>query len=390
VVLKAIGIISMIKTQKNTIRLLICILLLLTGCNSHSDAEGLTQNEFSKKFIPLTVGNISELEEVYAWKINERGDPISLILDNLDLNRLTIISEQSKILNFFSIDRGVSIGQQSIDIPNLRILGIDETGEKLLVGMAGQRLNERGVLQEYFHWIGLWNSTSDSLDECFTGFCEGELIDLDKIANAYIGATLDNETVVTYDEDGYSVTKLSPDDGGGIALVNSPDANYWWHIGKIAINSQHNQLVIVYEEGRIEIRKIHSSENWPLGMANVLAKGDKNQLETIEFALIDPGGNWLAVVRGKHLSIWSIGSWIKRETYQDQIDSLNNIKFNPTGELLFLALDNQIRIIGLNEEKSISSIQTPGIKSLSISDDNRMLVWGDENGNVHVLGIPIK
>jgi hypothetical protein len=151
--------------------------------------------------------------------------------------------------------------------------------------------------------------------------------------------------------------KLSPDDGGGLALVNRR-TDYWWHNGKIAINSQHNQLVIVYEEGRIDIRKIYESGNWPISIGDILAKGGKNQLEPVPFALIDPGGNWLAIVR-EVLSIWNIG--MDKRAYQDQIDSIDDMKFNPTGELLFLAIDNQIRIIGLKEKKYISSIQTQAL-----------------------------
>ena len=290
----------------------------------------------------------------------------------------------------FSIDREETIAQQIVDIPNLRVLDIDKEGEKLLVGMLDQRLNEQGKPREYFHWLAIWNTTSGSLDQCLTGSCIGKLTDPDQRADADIGAVMGAETVVAYDEFSYSMEKLSPKVGADISLVNSPEADYWWHIGKIAINSHHNQLAIAFEEGRIDFEKINGSENWPLKGVEVLEQGDKNQLEPVQFALIDPSGNWLSIIRGKNLSIWNVGGWIKKGTFNDQIDGVNGMNFNPSGELLFIATDDHIRIIGLKQKKIVFEMQTPGIKSLNISDDNRLLFWGDENGTVHVWGLPIR
>jgi hypothetical protein len=375
----------MIRTYRNTVMLLICMLLLLASCNSRSDEES-RQNEFSQSFVPLRVDTVDRLEEIDAWGIMERGGAVSLIRHNLALNRLTVISEKNQKVELFSVERGESITQQIVDIPNLRVLGIDEKGEKLLVGMSDQTLNEQGEPREYFHWFAIWNVTSGSLDRCISGSCIGELTDPDKIAYADIGAVMDAETVVAYDEDSFVVTILSPEGGGDISLVNSPDADYWWHIGRVAVNSDQNRLAIVFQEGGITLRKVNETGNWPLAWIDVLEQGEKNQLQPIQDATLDPRGRWLAIVRGQDLVIWQVSGW-KREVFREQIGNVHGMRFNPSGQLLLVRRDDAISVIGLEERKAVFEMPTPGITSLDISDNNRLLFWGDENGTVHFWGI---
>jgi hypothetical protein len=319
----------------------------------------------------------------------ETGDPISLIKHNLNLNRLTVISEPTQKVVLFAIEGEETIAHQAVDIPNLRVLGIDEGGEELLVGRSGQRLNDHGKPQEYFHWIGLWNILSGSLDQCYTWPCTGELTDPDQIAYAYIGAVIDDKTEVTYSEGSYLTTISSPENGGGVALVNSPDADYWWHIGKMAANSDQNRLAVVFQEGGITLYKISEPDSWwPLAWIDVLEKGEENQLQTVYEAIFDLGGKWLAIVRGQDLIIWQVSGW-KREVFREQVGNLHGMKFNPSGELLFIGRDNEINVISLQKRRMIFEMQASGITTLDISDDNRLLFWGDEHGTVHAWGIPV-
>ena len=378
----------MIRTQRITASFLVGILLLLTCCESNSNEE-LPLTEFSQQYVPLRVDTVDELAEIDAWKIMDKGDPISLIQHNLVLNRLTVCSEQTKKVFLFAIDRKETISQHIVDVPNLRILGVNEEGDKLLIGMSGITWNEQGKPRQYYHWVALWNILSGSIDECFSGSCTEKRTDPDKIENADIGAVMDAETVVAYDEYSYRTAILSPEGGGGVALVNSPDSDYWWHIGKIAVNSDQNRLATVFQEGKIELYKISENNILPFAWVAFLEHGKKNQLQPIQDAAFDPSGNWLAIVRGQDLINWRVKGW-KREVFREQIGNVHGIRFNPLGELLFIIRDDAIIVIGIKEKKAVFEMQTPGITSLEISNDNRLLFWGDENGTVHVWGILAK
>ncbi len=103
--------------------------------------------------------------------------------------------------------------------------------------------------------------------------------------------------------------------------------------------------------------------------------------------MFDQNGRWLAIVRGQDLVIWQVSGW-KREVFREQVGNINGMRFSPLGELLFVGLENKIKVIGLKEKDIIFEFTTPGITSLDISDDNQLLFWGDESGVVHIWGIP--
>lgn len=375
----------LVKVQRGTTTFFICLLLLLTSCNSRS-VEELPHSEFSQRYIPLTDGTVDEFAEIDAWKILEPGYPISLVRHNVVLNQLTVVSELVKKVALFSINEEKTISQQIVEIPDLRVFDINRDGNQLLVGMSGQRLNEWGEPQQFYHWIALWDIPSGSIDRCFYWkSCIGKRTDNIEIADT--GAVMDAETVVTYGEDAFSAHVLSPGGVGGGMPVNSPDSDYWWHIGNVAVNSDLNRLAIVFQEGRIHLQKI-SFGNFPLGWWDVLVKGKENQLQPVQRAIFDPAGKWLAIIRGKDLTIWKISGW-KRKVLQEQIDNVRGMQFNPSGELLFVATNDAIQVINPRERDIIFEAQTPGITSLDISDDNRLLFWGDENGTVHMWGIPV-
>jgi len=91
---------GLIRTQRITGRLLLCLLLLLTSCNSRSVGE-LLHSEFSQRYAPPGDDTVDELVEIDACRIMERGDPISLVRHHPTLNRLTVVSEQTKIVALF-------------------------------------------------------------------------------------------------------------------------------------------------------------------------------------------------------------------------------------------------------------------------------------------------
>lgn len=372
------------KTIRNIDRLLIIPLLLLASCIVYPEGE-LPYNEYSQGFVPLQDDTLGGLAEIDTWAIMENEESISLIQYNIVSNELTVISEQTGKVVLYAIGTKDAIYQHVVDIPNLRVLDIDDNGEELLVAMSGQTWKEEEKPREYLNWIAIWDTTLNSMTQCFSESCIAELTDPDRIAIADIGAIMDADTMVVYNEDSYTVTILSPENGGAVSLVNSPDAEYWWNIGKIAIDSENNRLAIVFQEGRIALVKISEPGNWPLAWIDVLEQGEENQLQPIQDVIFDPSSKWLAIVRGEELVIWQVSGW-KREVFRERIGNVQGMRFNPSSELLFIGKDDAISVISLEERRVIFEMETPAITSLNISEDNRLLFWGDKDGTIHVWG----
>lgn len=104
---------------------------------------------------------------------------------------------------------------------------------------------------------------------------------------------------------------------------------------------------------------------------------------------IDNTRNWLAVVSNKELLVWNLQRGkIFPLAIREQVSEAIALCFDQRGDFLVLAQKDKILFYDLNLKKSIETIDANGISSLHISADNRLLIWGDKEGNAHLWGVP--
>jgi WD40 repeat protein len=209
-----------------------------------------------------------------------------------------------------------------------------------------------------------------------------------------LGAVADNmfENLVTFDEDVYSFDTYSNNElaYSGIRLVNNPDSNDWKIIGDIAIDSTNHRLAIIFQEGEVQLDTISHSDNTsfiPLRFSERLNMYEGNQPQEIQRSVFDIDGHWLAVVRGGRLAVWDVDGWRKKQLFSYEVGQIHGLSFDMRGDLLFVVVEDQILIFGLRDKGIISQLNAPNISTLCISEDNRLLFWGDDEGNIHVWGV---
>jgi hypothetical protein len=292
------------------------------------------------------------------------------------------VSEENKEIVRMDVGTGEIESRNILNVSSFRVFGVDEKGEKLLGAMSSTGLNSSGESTEYLEWFAIWDTNSGTQVYCSWGSCIGK----DDYGRSAIGASadLDAGIIVFFDEFSFS-TRTNEVSGSG--LVNGPDSDYWWTIGNIAIDSRNDRVAIVYQEGRIEFDEILSLSPWPFNITTAVEEGDKGRLQPIHAALFDRTGKRLAIVRGDQLSIWDVDDWFEKIVYREDVGVIHGIKFSPSGKFLFLGTDDKIKIINLDKNRLESEIETPQITTLDISIDNRLLFWGDDEGNIHVWGV---
>jgi WD40 repeat protein len=118
-----------------------------------------------------------------------------------------------------------------------------------------------------------------------------------------------------------------------------------------------------------------------------IVKGKEGDIQEVVAAQFDPTGYWLAFIRGDRVSVWQAD---KEKLYleEDMINAVN-LRFDRTGQRLIVAASDKIVIWDLEGKNKIVEYDAPGISALSISDDNRLLIWGDTQGRAHIWGAPL-
>lgn len=359
---------------------LLCAIFLPAGCAPDS-APAL--NEYSGGYSTLNSKSMGKLRETASWQLMDY--PVSLIKYNYASNSLIAVNEENKKIVRLDIWTGTTTDYEIENVSSFHAIGFDTKGDQLMGARSNiiQILGQRG-LSERLDEFAIWDANSGILILCRAGPCGDS--DRDNLNSLGISADLDDGIFVYFDEDGYS---LSTQEFGGSALVNSPDADYWWSIGNIAIDSRNERLAVVYQEGRIELDAFESFTISGLVFEGPPLKwGEKGDLQQVHAALFDRTGKWLAIVRGDQLSIWDVGGWFKRVAYRETVGAIHGISFSPSGGFLFLGVDDKIKIINLDRSKQAAELEAPNITSLDISEDNRLLFWSDENGVVHLWSFP--
>ncbi len=67
------------------------------------------------------------------------------------------------------------------------------------------------------------------------------------------------------------------------------------------------------------------------------------------------------------------------------------LAFDRTGEILVVAAGEKLIFFDLKRNKQVAeyALETE-VTSLYFSRDNRLLIWGDADGNVHLWGVPLE
>ena len=367
-----------------SILVLLALLPFVISCVPETISP-VDSNAFTTKFSPLNNQTILSLEEIAGFSSAEYYLPVRTIRYSVLTDQLLIAFEgSSQILGWYVNSKELAF-QSKPQSPNFKPISLDKEG-KILLGAVDSG-------QEKLFGIGVWNMENGQLIECIAYPCDENAI---TISSGYPAAKLDPDAkyVVTFDDSSYGASEiLGSELDGGISYVNSPDADYWWTIGDIAIDTNNDRLAIVFQEGRIWLDEVAHNNRLiigPFGFYIPIANGKKNDLQKIYAAEFDPSGRWLAVVRGDRLLIYRVGKYGGRLVSQFSLghEGPRILNFNPTSEFLFIGGEDIIRVIMLKSQEQLVDIPAGGVTAMTISDDNRLLIWGDKQGVIHIFGAP--
>lgn len=111
------------------------------------------------------------------------------------------------------------------------------------------------------------------------------------------------------------------------------------------------------------------------------------EVNTLAF---DPTDRWLAVLTSKTLAVWNLSDFLFPNTINYLVSTGTTLSFDRRGDLLALGTTNGIIVFSLADGKQIAEFKTTQVTNIYFTRDNRMLVWGDINGGVHLWGVPQK
>jgi len=337
-------------------------------------------NEFTQGYEPLEHEVADSLDDATV---------ISSPLYHSPLLEVGYIHEDNTVVGVYS-DRGVVTGWR-VDTTDLAFayeLGIVTSKALTLIGsgkyVIGAREhnfkpNSSNQDIEYVNGIGLWDVRAGNLIKCLSFPCQGAPLPRD----GFLGLAVDTDgnQLAVFSETGYSLISIFEDAPSLHITPIALDSPYHWRIGSIVLDNLNSRYIIIFQEGRI-----HVYEGEKITSYRIIAEGVKGDIIPVTDAQIDPTGRWLVFARGDTTKVLSLDN---RKILLEVNVPNPVLAFDETGELLFVGSANKLTIYRVETGEKIAEYDTVGITSLAISEDNRLVIWGDTQGAIHVWAKPL-
>jgi WD40 repeat protein len=337
-------------------------------------------NLYTGNYLRLDTQAAGSLTEIVALEVEEHSTRVIAVQYLSDTNRVLAVYEGDGSVIGWDVDTKTTVFEYDLHIASAKAL-LYIKSRNWLIG-ATEHLFKSNRLHrsiEYVNGLAIWDVNTGELISCVTYPCQQNSSGRD----GYLGAAVDanGRWLYIFTEVTYELADLSNDKEGPSIGVNDLDAPYQWNIGAIAAGGRHDRYAIVFQEGRIGISAIDDIRPY-----HILAEGKEGELGEIKAAKFDPSGRWLAIVRDNYLSVWQVED--EQAYFEDEVKDFVELIFDQTGQLLIVASENKISTWSLDTKTRLAEYQATGITALSLSDDDRLLIWGDQNGQVHLWGIP--
>jgi hypothetical protein len=191
---------------------------------------------------------------------------------------------------------------------------------------------------------------------------------------------------------GYNLFEL--DGGGGVLIIrDDKEPNFT----RISVDPAGDYLAVTDEKGNLllgdvsMIKKSSPVEIFPefsrnkIAYYHILGYSGK-YIPTIDLKF-DPTHSWLAWLTDEKLVVWSLRNYIFPLHMYIELKDANVMSFDRTGQILAVATEDGIRIFDVAEKKQIAEYQVGEVTALYFSRDNRLLIWGDAQGTIHLWGV---
>lgn len=366
--------------------LLICYALwifLVVGCDSTQALRPqptlIPSNKFSTSYAFITNELADSLIEISILRSPELQS---------ELFEVGYIPEDNVVVGVYS-DRGTVAGwnvdnstpafTHELGIVTPKDLVFTTSGKNIIGAM--DHVFKTGSLNniEYLNGLAVWDVRTGVMLKCFTYPCQQNSGEKD----GFLGFVVDKDQQwnAAFSERGISILRSSDDFIIWSGEVTPIDASYQWDIGSVAFDPANNRYAIVFQEGRINVSDIDHPLNY-----DTIAQGTKEDRIPITDTQIDITGRRLVVARGTTTKVLNLnnGKVLLEINVSNPV-----LAFDQTGELLFVGSVNKLAVYSIETAEKIAEFDTTGITSLAISEDNRLVIWGDTQGQIHIWAKPL-
>jgi WD40 repeat protein len=368
----------------------------------HSAAQLDKPTEASVDFSELTYAKIPQIQEVGLLDPQDNFGGITALAESPDREYLLVVHSNG-LLRRWDIASKRNVSEMSLGIASYRGTNFNEDGNWVL---TPGRVNADGTISGR----QIINTETNELVDCYNApNCPGEhgYTDvygqlLSPKANLLIYYNNTDVTINPELEWRNQIDFLPSFIAGDCLFRNGfDDFQRGLDVRRVAIASSQKYIAYILEGGEICVRDMEevSGIDMETGTGIPFSPDPKPSFDRLRFDLtesdkvdalaleFDPTNRWLAALTNQELAIWDLSNFFSPEKIFFSISNGTTLSFDRTGNLLALGTTNEIIIFNVFEGVEITKFQANKVTALYFTHDNRLLIWGDADGSVHLWGV---
>lgn len=177
------------------------------------------------------------------------------------------------------------------------------------------------------------------------------------------------DTFHQWTEEELTITRLATDFSGDYFAFADNGGNI--KVVDIRVYKQDTNRVPINDFFEINSKKLSDAKTTP---------------EVIDLEL-DDTHSWLGWLTDQNVFLWSFKNYVLPLQFSVEVTNGNAICFDHTGQILAVATQAGIKILGTETGTEIAYYPVGDVTAIYFSRDNRLLIWGDASGNIHIWGI---
>jgi WD40 repeat protein len=347
-------------------------------------AQLSSPTDFSVNMQPISIENISELQEISFF--HQEGSGMVVALAEAPVSSvIQAVYENGTLIQWDSII------QKIVAVQNVFA---EESGESTKLSVyqmnAGVNFNRDGsflitpskILRNQLHGEVVWNTNSRT----FT--LKNERFDFQALRlhpTLDIGFTVFDESKDISFDMGVGSKFL----GGGSLAVERYGTSY---LTRIALDPMGDYLAVVDVNSTILVGDISTfSEPEQEGLFQYatpyrLFGYSGKAINTVDLKF-DETHFWLGWLTHEKLVVWGLKNYIFPLEFETNLEDGNTISFDRTGKILAVATQNGVKVFDIEKGKEVAHYAVGDVTALYFTRDNRLMIWGDTEGNIHLWGV---
>lgn len=380
------------KIIRRTLGMMILVSIIVAACGDigkKEDAQIIPPGDYSTTASPLDLTGVAKLQEFTSLANSSIKSPVAIAQYFPTKNMILALYDGDGYLRTWDASAAKILSEYDLGISSPIGTGFDVSGD-IVMGPIRHLIQENDYdeMQDYVGGIGVWSTQTGKLINCVIYPCNKGPSATEWQRDLIVGATLDTKgqwvlanlgtlihiTDITGAETSYSISETNLDDTHR-------------RIALFTFDPSDTRYAVAFRDGGILIEELGvKSLSW---FAHKISLGiyEEQSLHEVKALVFSSDGQWLARLQDGILSIWKVSTRSGDLYSEFSISDGKMLAFDRSSELLFVARNDQIDIWNMRKKQLIREIKAPEITSLSVSSDNRLLIWGDKLGEIHIWGV---